>query len=259
MKTLVRLTLLVTLTMSAALVASAQEMTKDQWQQAMQEATHKRDALQAEVQGLEADIVKLKTQDATLAQQVGKCQADLMALLGTTSAEVKEFALYLDQIDTKLNELSKLSNQDLYMRRAELDAVQSMIKRAKGQKLALLPENDQRISEEQYRLDALRESLKQIVAQQEETYTVKPWATNRDCLWNIAKRPKIYDNAFLWPKIWQDNRDQIKNPDVIRTGEKLKIPAKSPLTAEEKDAVQSYWHKRVALATASRPKSAGDK
>ncbi len=259
MKTLVRLTLLISLILSVAVVASAQEMTKDQWQQAMREATQKRDVLQAEVKGLESDVAKLKTDDATLAQQLGKCQNDLMSLLGTTSAQEKEFASFLDQIDARLNELSKLSNQDLYMRRAELDAVEAMITRAKGQKLALLPENGQRITEEQYRLDALRESLKQIVAQKEEIYTVKPWATNRDCLWNIAKRPKIYDNAFLWPKIWQDNRDQIKNPDVIHVGEKLKIPAKAPLTAKEKDALQSYWHKRVALANASRPKSAGDK
>jgi nucleoid-associated protein YgaU len=253
MKTLVRLTLLITLIMSIALVASAQEMTKDQWQQAMQEATQKRDPLQAEVQRLEADIVKLKTQDASLAQQVGKCQEDLMSLLGTTSAQEKEFAAFLDQIDSRLNELSTLSNQDLFMRRAEIDTVQFMITRAKNQKLALLPANDQRLNEEQHRLDMLRESLKSILAQQQQVYTVGTWARNHDCLWNIAKKPKIYDNAFLWPKIWQENRDEIKNPDIIHTGQKLRIPAKSPLNAKEKSALQSYWHQRKEIASASSP------
>ena len=255
MKATVRFGMIVALLVSFAAAASAQEMTKDQWQQAMRDATQKRDELQKQVQSLEADIVKMKTEDASLAQQVGKCQDDLMALLGATPEKEKEFAAFLDRIDGRLNELSKLSNQDLYMQRAQLDSVQSMIRQAKSQRLALLPENDQRLHEEQYRLDALRESLKNIVAQNGETYTVKSWATNHDCLWNIAKKPKIYDNAFLWPKIWQDNRDQIKNPDVIHVGEKLKIPSKAPMTAEEKDALNSYWHEKTSLASSKRPAS----
>ena len=76
------------------------------------------------------------------------------------------------------------------------------------------------------------------------TYTVGTWARDRDCLWNIAKKPKIYANPFLWPKIWQGNRDQIKNPDLIYPGQKLKIPPKADLTKEEKSAERSYWRKK---------------
>jgi nucleoid-associated protein YgaU len=76
------------------------------------------------------------------------------------------------------------------------------------------------------------------------TYTVGTWAKDRDCLWNIAKKPRIYDNAFLWPKIYQGNRDVIKNADVIEPGWKLKIPPKAPLTSEEKAAEQSYWRNK---------------
>lgn len=255
MKTLLRLTLVVAMIFSVVLLAQAQEMTKDQWQQAMQAATQKRDALQADVKGLETDVAKLKTQDESLVQQLGKCQNDLTALLGTTSAQAKEFAAYLDQIDTRLNELSKLTNQDLFMRRGEIDTVQSMISRARNQKVALLPANDQRLSEEQHRLDMLRDSLRSIISQQQQIYTVGAWARNHDCLWNIAKKPKIYDNAFLWPKIWQENRDQIKNPDIIHTGQKLRIPAKAPLSVQEKTALQSYWHQRKDMASASSPTS----
>ena len=85
------------------------------------------------------------------------------------------------------------------------------------------------------------------------TYTVGTWAKDRDCLWNIAKKPKIYDNPFLWPKIWQGNRDQIKNPDLIYQGQKLKIPPKADLTKEEKSAVRKYWSKKNARAAAAKP------
>jgi small-conductance mechanosensitive channel len=253
MKTMMRIGLMTALLLTFGVVSYGQEMTKDQWQQAMREATQKRDSLRKAVDDLGAAVVKLKTQDNTLSERMDQCQKDLLGMLGATEAQVKEYSAMLDRIDAKLNELSKLSNQDLYLQRAELDSVQAMIGYAKDRRLSYLPENAQRLQEEQYRLDALRESLKKIVAMEEKTYTVGTWAKNRDCLWNIAKKPKIYDNAFLWPKIWQDNRDQIKNPDIIRTGQKLRIPSKAPLTAQEQDALKSYWHRKTTYASSKRP------
>jgi hypothetical protein len=73
-----------------------------------------------------------------------------------------------------------------------------------------------------------------------KVYTVGTWSRDRDCLWNISKKPEIYDNAWLWPKIWQGNRDQIKDPDLIYPGQKLKIPPKGELNDEEKAALQRY-------------------
>jgi TolA-binding protein len=59
---------------------------------------------------------------------------------------------------------------------------------------------------------------------QEKTYIVGTWATDRECLWNIAKKKGIYDNPWMWTKIWQRNRDKIKNPDLIKPKWVLKIP-----------------------------------
>jgi nucleoid-associated protein YgaU len=249
MKSYIRLVVAFFLMYSIFSVACAQDMTKNQWQQAMQEATQKRDALQLQVKGLEADIASLKTQDASLAQQLDSCQHDVMGLLGTTAGQEKEFAAFLDKIDMRLSDLSKLSNEDLYLRRAELDTVQSLIEKAKRDKLSLLPEYNLRITKEQNQLDMLRTSLKSAIAQEEQIYTVGTWSSNRDCLWNIAKKPKVYDNAFLWPKIWQDNRDQIKDPDIIHPGQELRIPTKNPLTAQEKNALRSYLQMKADYAS----------
>jgi LysM repeat protein len=43
-----------------------------------------------------------------------------------------------------------------------------------------------------------------------------------DSLSKIAKR--FYGDAARYPKIFEANRDQLKDPDVIRPGQKLKIP-----------------------------------
>ena len=54
---------------------------------------------------------------------------------------------------------------------------------------------------------------------QEQWYTV----VTGDSLSKIAKR--FYGDANRWQKIFDANRDQIKDPDLIRPGQKLKIHA----------------------------------
>jgi len=54
----------------------------------------------------------------------------------------------------------------------------------------------------------------------EQTYTV----ASGDSLSKIAK--KFYGNANAWNKIFEANKDQIKDPDMIHPGQILKIPAK---------------------------------
>jgi LysM repeat protein len=50
------------------------------------------------------------------------------------------------------------------------------------------------------------------------TYTV----VRTDCLWKIAQR--FYGNGALWPRIFDANRNQIKNPNLIYPGQVFVIP-----------------------------------
>ena len=54
---------------------------------------------------------------------------------------------------------------------------------------------------------------------QETTYTVK----KGDCLWNIAK--KYYGNGAKYTKIYEANKDKIRNPNLIYPGQVLTIPS----------------------------------
>jgi nucleoid-associated protein YgaU len=53
-----------------------------------------------------------------------------------------------------------------------------------------------------------------------ETYEVK----SGDSLSKIAKR--VYGNANAWRRIFEANKDVLKDPDKIYPGQKLKIPQK---------------------------------
>lgn len=55
-------------------------------------------------------------------------------------------------------------------------------------------------------------------------YIVQSRKTNTDSLWRIASYDFIYGNGNLWKKIYEANKATIKDPNVIRTGQKLIIP-----------------------------------
>ena len=85
-----------------------------------------------------------------------------------------------------------------------------------------------------------------------ETYTVK----KNDSLWKISKR--YYGRGDKWPTIYRANRSKIKNPNVIRKGQKLVIPLK-PDKAKPKKGPKDipegyeYWKTVKARVTAYEP------
>ena len=56
-------------------------------------------------------------------------------------------------------------------------------------------------------------------------YVVVERTKNTDSLWLIASYDFIYGDGRLWRKIYEANRDKIKNPDIIRKGQRLTIPS----------------------------------
>ncbi|MEW6166399.1 MAG: LysM peptidoglycan-binding domain-containing protein [Pseudomonadota bacterium] len=58
-----------------------------------------------------------------------------------------------------------------------------------------------------------------------------------DSLWIISGRPEVYGNPYLWPLIWDANTDTIKDPNQLRTGQRLKIRV-NPTVDEVVQAVE---------------------
>jgi nucleoid-associated protein YgaU len=59
-------------------------------------------------------------------------------------------------------------------------------------------------------------------------YTVKSWESTRDCLWNIAAYPWVYNDPFQWRRLYEANRDKLPNPnnsDRIEIGTVIDIPS----------------------------------
>jgi len=59
-------------------------------------------------------------------------------------------------------------------------------------------------------------------------YTVRSWELFRDCLWNIAGRPWVYNDPQKWPLLFEANRSRMpdsSNANLIHPGMVLTIPS----------------------------------
>ena len=74
------------------------------------------------------------------------------------------------------------------------------------------------------RAEAFREKVaerqREGQAGEAQTYVVEAG----DSLSKIAK--EFYGDASRWPEIFEANKDQISDPNLIRVGQKLRIPPK---------------------------------
>jgi hypothetical protein len=222
-------------------VSVAQEKyTKDQWQQDLNSYTTQRSDLNTKVKAVTDQITTLTQQSSKLDEDWTKCIDDLYALVGSNRQAADAFRSDIDATENTANELSRLSDADLMARSADVDALAAKTKGLWDNKLSLIPEFYDRLTALNDKVKALQTTL----SNQVKIYSVGTWARNRDCLWNISKKPDIYSNAWMWPKIWQGNRDQIKDPDVIHPGQKLKIPQGKELTSDEKSAARKYYARK---------------
>jgi LysM repeat protein len=76
-----------------------------------------------------------------------------------------------------------------------------------------------KVSNKTASVSSTRPTTNSPAPKQETTYTVK----KGDCLWNIAK--KFYGNGSKYTKIYEANKDKIRNPNLIYPNQVLVIPS----------------------------------
>ncbi len=199
------------------------------------------------IKSLEDKLSKLKGDEENIRKQLNDAIASLKdcrdayaKLLGASDADIEAFKQKLGILEGKVREYQKLANDDLADKRAEIEALQNEYFNFRNNKIAVLPEFFDR-------LITLGTNIKGLFREKSiKTYTVGTWAENKDCLWNIAGKTEIFADPFLWPKIWQQNKDIIRNPDVIYPGQVLTLPKKADKTSDETKAERKYWRNKKA-------------
>ena len=244
-----RILSLCALLLVAATAASSQEkLSKEEWQTQIKEYTSQGDSLKNELADLTKQVDALRSTLASLDKQIQTVRNETLALTGASDAVRTDFERRLQDLEHRVAGLLTLSDQDLYVHRSDIDSAQAIKDNLMKERIADAERYYERLQKIQSKIDNLRSTLAKVksAAESEQHYVVRSWSKYRDCLWNISKKKNIYDSPFLWPKIWQANRERIKDPDIIHVGQRLMIPPPGSLTTAEKSAERVYWTKKHA-------------
>ena len=216
-----------------------QDFTKDQADSTIKFRT-------SEVAGLKSDLAdaqaKAQKTTADVQQRMAdntNCRDALYAMLGSDRNGYNAYREQIARDEQELAALRQMNNGQLNDNKARVDALEAQIRSLRGNKLVLIPDDKTRVQT----LSTNFMTMKHGMVPPNMTYTVGTWRKDRDCLWNIAKKPEIYNDPFAWPKIWHANQEMIHNPDIIQPGMQLSI-LKSPISPEDKD-LTGYRHRRV--------------
>ena len=204
------------------------------------------DALKQNLDGVRRDLKNMETELQTVKQNFINCEDEILKLCDATKEDLNNFRQQIGVLEGKVRQMKSLSNDELADRVEEVKALEEELNTLRSNKLSCLPEFYDRII-------ALARDIKGLYREKKISgYTVGTWAQDKDCLWNISGKMEIYGDPFQWPKIWQANTDQIRNPDIIHPGQVLKIPPAGPKTDDESKAERRYWRqKRAAQAAAA--------
>ncbi|MFA6598506.1 MAG: LysM peptidoglycan-binding domain-containing protein [Ignavibacteriaceae bacterium] len=191
-----------------------EEMTKEEWQNQITKLTAQKESLQKEKQSLETEISGLQTNLQKLTSDVNTCNDELKKMVASSSNNSAEIDNYRKAVNELMGKIQRKDGDKEELTK-ELEALQAS-------KISASPEFYNQVNKQGPTL-----LDKWVEAPKEVNYTV----VKGDCLWKIAKKKEHYGNGFAWTKIYQANRDQIKNPNLIFPKQTFKIPN---LTEEEK-------------------------
>lgn len=209
-------TLILTLAFSLSSFAQEKEMTMEEYNAQMAEwAKREADAKAATAQ-VNQEIDDLKKQIADTDQAIVDEWNEIYASLGTDEAGVNEFRSQLNGLEGEVDGLASLSPEELFKRRAEIDALEEKLNEFKQSKIALLSEMQDKLAMIEGKIAQLRASLPKADF---DEYTV----IKGDYLWKISGKDDIYGDPYQWMRIYTYNKDQIKDADLIYADQIFKI------------------------------------
>ena len=205
---------------STSILAQEEEITTEEWEAEIARLTQEKADLTKELEGLQAEVNAMTEKKNSL-KKFEDCQNEMYALVGADADDVADYSAKVNALMADIS-AKKAEKAD---RQAELDAL-------KASKLSALPAFYSLVHGKlQKMLDAWQEAPKEIM------YEV----VRGDHLWGIAKKKEHYGNGFAWPMIYNANRDQIKNPDLIYPAQVFTVPNLTDEETEKYDKIRANY------------------
>jgi len=210
------LALLLTVSENAA-AQEEKKMTREDYIAQMADLTDREMKAKAEIANSDDQIAMLKKQIAETEMANNDLNAQILAAVSGSSAEVMSFGKNLDSITDQLEGLLALPPEVLIQRRGEVKALAAQVEDLKQHKISALPEMADKLAN-------IDKMLAQLIARVAQPVTIDYTVSRGDNLWSIAKQDKVYADPYMWPRLYRANKDQIQDPDMIYPDQTLAVP-----------------------------------
>ncbi len=207
------------LVISLSSIAQAQEnkMTREEYVAQMADLQQREDAAQQQIETLNGQIEDLNDQLNSTDLAIANLNDQIRTLVGASDTQIEAFGNRLDSIIGQLEGLLSLAPEVLIQRKGEAKNLAAEVDDMKGNKIAAIPEMAEKLA----RIDSLLGQIKARIAQ---PVTIDYTVERGDNLWNIAKKESVYDDPYMWPRIYRANKEKIKDPDIIFPEQTFAVP-----------------------------------
>lgn len=197
-------------------VFAQEKMTMEQYNQQLAEWQAREAAAKTEIAKVDVEIEALKKELGDLDTQITSEWDQIYGLVGTDKAGVDAHRNQLKALEAEVDGLMALSPEELFKRRAELDALQARLDELKKSRISALTEMQDLIAVIEGKLTQLRSRMPQAMYSE---YNVE----RGDYLWKISGKQDIYGDPYQWMRIYSYNREQIKDANLIYPKQVFKI------------------------------------
>lgn len=123
-------------------------------------------------------------------------------------------------------------SQQAELAQAELKKAQDRISLSDAQLAQLQQAQDKLAAGDSGSAFLLLQELNTRLQTETRSYVVQ----ENESLWHVAGQQEVYGNSYLWPLVWQANKNKVRQPDQLYKGLRLTIPA-HPTLQEVSDAL----------------------
>jgi nucleoid-associated protein YgaU len=165
----------------------------------------------------EAKIEDLKKQLAEMDKEIDDTWAEIYQTMETDKDQYDSFSGDLNALAGEVGGFAALSPEDIYNRKADLADFEKRVEELAKNEKAATTQNQSALMRIRNQIAQAKSKMSNIAA---GMYEVQ----RGDYLWKIAKKSEVYGDAFAWLRIYNSNKDKIKDPNLIYPAQVFSIP-----------------------------------
>jgi nucleoid-associated protein YgaU len=165
----------------------------------------------------EKKIEELKKQLAELDKQKEDTWNEIYATMGTDKAGYEAYKNELKAFEEEVAAYAAMSPEEIYNRKGEIAGFEKRLAEYKADPKSATTENQNTLAKIGNLISQAKSKMSNIAA---GMYEVQ----RGDYLWKIAKKGDVYGDPYAWIRIYDSNKDKIKNPDLIYPNQVFSIP-----------------------------------